>query len=99
MKRYLLEKISAINYRIATHEGIAMARLSGEAHQIFMLPTSYIPDKYQNEFNKLHEKIKETIKGIEGRTPSRIKGINGNKKAIQYIKLLINIEDQLTHDK
>jgi hypothetical protein len=98
MKGYLLEKLSDINFRIATHEGDAMKRLSSESHRIQLLPEHYIPIKYKKEFNELLNKIENTVISAEGRVPIRIKGINSHKKAVQYIQLLINIEDQLTYD-
>lgn len=38
------------------------------------------------------------MRGTEGRIPGRIKGINRHKKAVHYIKLLIDIEDHLIYD-
>ncbi len=97
-EHFLLEKLSDINYRIATHNSIAMERLSIEAHQIFLLPEQFIPKKYRNDFEKLIQQIKVSIKGIGGRTPPRIKGIKNNKEAIRYIKLLIDIEDYIINN-
>ncbi len=93
MKTYFLAKLFDINYRIATHVGDANRRLASEAVRILFLPPNEVPDKYEAEFNKLKNLIKETIKSLSapGLTPSKLRKIR-NSTAAKYIKLLIDIQ-------
>lgn len=95
---YFLEKLSDINYRIATHEGDAKKRLASEAIKILILPSNEAPNQYKEEFSKLRKIIEETIKNMPspGMTPTGLTGIS-NRTAIKYIKLLIDVEVSL-HD-
>ena len=92
MKAYLMEKLFDINYRMAIHEGNANQRLASEAGKILLLPSSEVPERYKNEFNKLRQLIEETIRNLlaPGLTPTKLGNIR-NSTASKYIKLLIDI--------
>lgn len=93
---FVLEKISKINYRIATHEGCANERLASQASKLFVIPTELIPPNYREGFSELIERMERTVQDLPGlMVPVRVKGIY-NKTAVKYIKLLIEIEDFLT---
>ena len=94
MKLYFLEKLSDINYRMATHEGDAKRRLASEAVKILILLPSEVPCLYREEFSKLRKIVEATIRDLSspGLTPTGLRGV-GNVAAVKYIKLLINIEE------
>jgi hypothetical protein len=93
MKAYFIEKVSAINYRIALDENGANSRLANEARNILLLPQADVPEKYKNEFSKLMDMINTSIENlpVSGLGLSRFNHIY-NKTAVKYIKLLIDIE-------
>lgn len=95
-KSYFKGKLFEINYRMAIHEGNANRRLASEAIKILILPRIEVPDSYKKEFVKLTQLIEETLKDLsaQGLTPIRLKNIQ-NRTASKYIKLLIDIEDEL----
>ena len=99
-KSYLLEKLSDINLRMATHEGDANQRLASEAQKIILLPQNKIPTQYKNEFENLLGLAKTTVKKLPSplMLPSKIRGIQ-NKTAVKYIKLLIDIEKELEFEE
>ena len=96
MKQYFLEKISGINYRMATHEGDANRRLASESRKILLLPVNILPPDYETKLLELKTLITTTIKEMhmEGMTPFKIKHIR-NKTAVKYIKMLIEMENQM----
>jgi len=100
LKHYFVGKLSAINYRIAVHEGNANKRLASEAPEIlYKLGISFkgsIPKNREKEFSKFISLIERTIINAQGRIPVRIGNIK-NKTAAKYIKLLIDIREELRH--
>ena len=96
---YFISKLFDINYRMAIHEGDANRRLASEAVKILLLSSSEVPERHKNEFNKLRQLIEETIKGLSvpGLTPTKLKSIR-NSTASKYIKLLIDIYDDLSNE-
>jgi hypothetical protein len=96
---YLLSKLSEINRRIAVHEGNANRRLGSEARKILLLFPTEMPEKYKNQFEELHNLIKQTLADLpaSGLTPTKLSNIR-NSTAANYIKLLKDIEDNLEHD-
>jgi len=92
MKGYSLEKVSDINYRIATHEEDANRRLASEAVKILLLPENVLPIEYRKEFSKLKLLIQSTIQSSPpGLIPVRLGKIR-KSTAVKYIKLLIDIQ-------
>jgi hypothetical protein len=96
MKSYFKGKLSDINYRMAIHEGDANRRLASEAGKILLLPQNEVPESHKNEFKKLTQLIEDTLKNLSapGLTPIKLKKIQ-NRTAAKYIKLLIDIGDEL----
>jgi hypothetical protein len=93
---YFTGKLGGINYSMAIHEGDANKRLASQAENIFRLSQIAVPEKYRKEFEKLHKLIEATLDSINfaGLTPVRITGIR-NSTASKYIKLLLEIEEEL----
>lgn len=97
MNDYFFKKLSIINYKMAIHEGNANRRLASQSveilHKLFL---SEVPGKFKKEFNELINLIDKTLSKIQqpGVYPVKIDGIK-NKKAANYIKMLIEIEDFL----
>ena len=97
MKRYFLEKLSDINYRLSIHEGNANQRLASEARIIMLLPKIELLKRFQKDYEKLRNDIEKTISSTtSGFQPSKIKGIQ-NSTASKHIKLLADIQDYLEH--
>lgn len=94
---YFLTKISAINYNMAIHKGDALSRLNSQAEKIILLEKEEVPIKFIEEFNKLITDIHKSMEKFPN-SPSSSIGISGiyNQKATMYIKLLIEIENELT---
>jgi len=87
-------KLSVINYKIATYEGIANAntRLASQCDELRLLSGDLeVPEIYKDEFNSLIDLINNTLKITEGRVPSSIRGID-SKTAVHYISMLISIQ-------
>lgn len=99
MKTYFIGKLFDINYRMATHEGDANRRLASEARGILLLPSSEVPERYKNEFSKLRQLVEETIRNMSapGLTLTKLGNI-GNITASKYIKLLVDIYNDLSNE-
>ncbi|HXL57540.1 MAG TPA: hypothetical protein VN958_14850 [Chitinophagaceae bacterium] len=97
MSNYFIAKLSALNYRMAIHEGNANRRLASEAINIYLLSPTEVPLQYQKSFNKLRKLIEETIKNLPapGLTPTKLLRIR-NRTAAEFIKLLLTVEHSLT---
>lgn len=93
MEKYLLEKLSEINRRMAIHEGDANRRLASECVHILLLPKSHIPKQFIGEYESLLEHVKDTVSHLSspGLVTAKIDGI-GNTTAASFIKLLMDIE-------
>ena len=96
MRQYFLEKLFDVNYKMSIHEGNASSRLASQAIKIYLLSPSEVPPLYKKEFLKLKDIIENPIRSLSvlGLTPTRLQGI-GNKTAVKYIKLLLDIEYSL----
>lgn len=96
MKLYFLEKLSAINYRMANNEKDANSRIASEGRNILLLPTFEVPERYKEDYTKLIQLIKATMENLPspGLMLGRLNHIQ-NRTAAKYIKLLINIESSL----
>jgi hypothetical protein len=99
MQDYFRAKLFDINYNILIHEGAANNRLASQAIKILLLPMSEVPKKYSKQFLELIKLIENTMVNLPspGLTPVKITGIY-NKTAVNYIKLLYDIQDYLDHD-
>jgi hypothetical protein len=53
VNNYFIAKLSALNYRMAIHEGNANRRLASEAVNIYLLSPTEVPPQHQKSFNKL----------------------------------------------
>ncbi len=97
MKDYFIGKLSAINFRMATHEGDANRRLASEAYKILLLPKTEVPEKYQKQFSELIQLIHLTIGRLpeKGLTPIKLGRIH-NRTAVKYIKLLYVMMEDMT---
>ena len=97
MSNYFLAKLSALNYRIAIHEGDANRRLASEAVNIYLLSPSEVPPQYQKSFSKLRKLIEEKMQKLSGTglRPTKLSKMQ-NKTAAQFIKLLLTIEYSMT---
>lgn len=97
-KSYYLNKLSDINYRISTHPGNASQRLASEASKILLISPDFIHEDYQKDYRLLISLIEETLRNlsVSGAVPSKLVNTN-NRTSVEFIKLLINIQDKLEH--
>lgn len=83
---------------MAIHPGDANTRLASEIDQILVLWPSDIPAQYKVRFDELVELIQSSSEAAQligvGLRPSKIGRIQ-NRTAAKYIKLLIDIENEL----
>jgi hypothetical protein len=94
-----LSKLFDVNYNMMIHKGNANERLASQANKILLLPISEVPKKYSKQFLELIKLIENTMLNLPspGLLPIKIRGIY-NKTAMNYIKLLYDIQDYLDHD-
>lgn len=92
MKGYY--KLPIINYRIAMYEGTSNRRLASQAHAILPMPAEMVPGGCKKQFKKLKQLIDDELDKLpNGTWPARL-GNMRNRTAVNYIKLLIEIEDK-----
>lgn len=98
MLDYYLCKLAQINYKIAVHPERANIRLTSQADKILVISSEIVPEKFKTQFTELTDRIDASYKEAEhlgkGLTPYRLNGIY-NKTATKYIKLLLDIEEEL----
>jgi hypothetical protein len=99
MKGYFLEKVSDINYRIATHDGDANGRLASEAAEILLLPENVLSPKYEKELVQLKSLITSAMQALAapGSAPARLGNLH-NSTAEKFIKALANYQAYLEND-
>ncbi len=95
MKHYFVDKLSGIVLRMDVHPGDASTRLASEASGICLLPSSEIPQRHRNRFDKLREILIASNEGLPHGVHSsrKVKGITNNTAA-KYIGLLKDILDE-----
>ncbi len=97
---YFLGKLSDILFRINIHEGTANERLASESKKIIVqlaTNTQQVPTQYLDDFQKLIKLIEKTLKkhpNLPLLTPCGLSGIQ-NRTASRYIKLLLDIQNEL----
>lgn len=105
---YFISKLFEINYKMSIHVGSSTARLSNYIPKILsqLNNISVVPNKHKKDFNNLLDICKSTIHGTEGRIPCKIKMVKNNRTvhlrnaaASKYIKLLLDIYDEMTNSK
>lgn len=95
MLDYYHGKLAQINYKIAIHPENANIRLASQANSILVIVSEIIPKQYSKQFLELINLIeisnKKAARLGKGLHPYKLDGIY-NKKAANYIKMLLDIE-------